>query len=72
VVSMSRPTAAKWGAAAPSRSNRTLESYRTLGLATVLALLAAERDPARARTTEIQSRAELLTTSAALTFAAVD
>jgi outer membrane protein TolC len=50
----------------------TLESYRTAGLATVLDLLAAERDLARARTTEIQSRAELLTTSAALTFAAGD
>jgi outer membrane protein len=50
----------------------TLESYRTAGLATVLDLLAAERDLARARTTEIQSRADLLTTSAALTFAAGD
>jgi outer membrane protein len=50
----------------------TLESYRTSGLATVLDLLAAQRDLARARTTEIQSRAELLTTSAALTFAAGD
>ena len=50
----------------------TLESYRTAGLATVLDLLAAQRDLARARTTEIQSRAELLTTSAALTFAAGD
>jgi outer membrane protein len=50
----------------------TLESYRTAGLATVLDVLAAQRDLARARTTEIQSRAELLTTSAALTFAAGD
>ena len=50
----------------------TLESYRTAGLATVIDLLAAQRDLARARTTEIQSRAELLTTSAALTFAAGD
>ena len=50
----------------------TLESYRTAGLATVLDLLAAQSDLARARTTEIQSRAELLTTSAALTFAAGD
>src|SRR2546428_264901 len=48
----------------------TLESYRTAGLATVLDLVAAQRDLARARTTEIQSRAELLATSAALTFAA--
>ena len=50
----------------------TLESYRTAGLATVLDVLAAQRDLARARTTEIQSRTELLTTSAALTFAAGD
>jgi hypothetical protein len=50
----------------------TLESYRTSGLATVLDLLAAQRDLARARTTEIQSRTELLTTSAALTFATGD
>jgi len=50
----------------------TLESYRSAGLATVLDLLAAQRDLARARTTQIQSRAELLTTSAALTFAAGD
>ena len=47
-----------------------LESYRSAGLATVIDLLAAQRDLARARTTEIQSRAELLTASAALTFAA--
>jgi outer membrane protein len=50
----------------------TLESYRAAGLATVLDLLAAQRELARARTTEIQSRADLLTTSAALTFAAGD
>jgi len=50
----------------------TLDSYRSAGLATVLDLLAAQRDLARARTTQIQSRAELLTTSAALTFAAGD
>jgi outer membrane protein len=50
----------------------TLESYRSAGLATVLDLLAAQRDLARARTTEIQSRAELLTASATLTFAAGD
>jgi outer membrane protein len=50
----------------------TLASYRSAGLATVLDLLAAQRDLARARTTEIQSRADLLTTSAALTFAAGD
>jgi outer membrane protein TolC len=50
----------------------TLESYRSAGLATVLDMLAAQRDLARARTTEIQSRAELLTASAALSFAAGD
>ena len=50
----------------------TLESYRSAGLATVLDLLAAQRDLARARTTEIQSRAELLTAAAALTFAVGD
>ena len=50
----------------------TLQSYQSAGLATVLDLLAAQRALARARTTEIQSRAELLTTSAALTFAAGD
>ncbi|MGH7334932.1 MAG: TolC family protein [Candidatus Rokuibacteriota bacterium] len=50
----------------------TLESYRSAGLATVIDLLAAQRDLARARTTEIQSRAELLTASAALSFAAGD
>ena len=50
----------------------TLESYRSAGLATVLDLLAAQRDLARARTTEIQSRADLLTASAALSFAAGD
>jgi outer membrane protein TolC len=50
----------------------TLESYRSAGLATVLDVLAAQRDLARARTTEIQSRADLLTASAALTFAAGD
>jgi len=49
-----------------------LESYRSAGLATVLDMLAAQRDLARARSTEIQSRAELLTTSATLTFAAGD
>jgi outer membrane protein len=50
----------------------TLESYRSAGLATVIDLLAAQRDLARARTTEIQSRADLLTGSAALSFAAGD
>jgi outer membrane protein len=50
----------------------TLESYRSAGLATVLDLLAAQRDLARARTTEIQTRADLLTAAAALSFAAGD
>jgi outer membrane protein TolC len=50
----------------------TLESYRSAGLATVIDMLAAQRDLARARTTEIQSRAELLTASAALSFASGD
>jgi outer membrane protein TolC len=59
-------------AAAQEAYDATLESYRSAGLATVLDLLAAQRDLARARTTEIQSRADLLTTSAALTFAAGD
>lgn len=48
----------------------TLESYRSAGLATVLDLLAAQRDLARARFTDIQSRAELLQSAAALVFAA--
>lgn len=47
----------------------TLESYRG-GLGTFLDLLAAERDLARARTTAIQARADVLTSSAALAFAA--
>jgi outer membrane protein len=48
----------------------TLESYRSAGLATVLDLLAAQRDLAQARFTEIQSRADLLQSAAALVFAA--
>jgi outer membrane protein len=59
-------------AASQEAYEATLESYRSAGLASVLDLLAAERDLARARTTEIQSRADLLTSSAALTFAAGD
>ena len=59
-------------AASQEAYEATLESYRSAGLATVLDLLAAERDLARARTTEIQSRTDLLTASAALTFAAGD
>ena len=57
-------------AAAEAAYDATLESYRTAGLATVLDLLAAQRDLARARFTEIQSRADILQASAALVFAA--
>lgn len=46
----------------------TLEGYRS-GLNTIVELLAAERDLSQARTTRIDSRAELLTASAALAFA---
>jgi outer membrane protein len=59
-------------AASQEAYEATLESYRSAGLATVIDLLTAQRDLARARTTEIQSRAELLTAAAALTFAAGD
>jgi outer membrane protein len=48
----------------------TLESYQSAGLATVLDLLAAQRDLARARYTDIQSRADLLHSAAALVYAA--
>lgn len=50
----------------------TLESYQSAGLATVLDLLAAQRDLARARFTEIQSRADILRASSALVYAAGD
>jgi len=50
----------------------TLESYRQAGLATVLDLLAAQRDLASARSIEVASRADLLTASANLAFAAGD
>ena len=59
-------------AASQEAYESTIESYRSAGLATVIDLLAAQRDLARARTTDIQSRAELLTAAAALTFAAGD
>ena len=59
-------------AASEEAYESTLESYRSAGLATVIDLLAAQRDLARARTTDIQTRAELLTAAAALTFAAGD
>jgi outer membrane protein TolC len=48
----------------------TLQSYQSAGLATVLDLLAAQRDLARARYTDIQTRADLLQSAAALVFAA--
>jgi outer membrane protein TolC len=48
-----------------------LTSYRN-GLGTVIELLTAERDLARARTTLVESRAEVLTSSAALAFAVGD
>jgi outer membrane protein len=57
-------------AAAEAAYEATLESYRSAGLATVLDLLAAQRDLARARFTEIQTRAELLQSAAGLVFAA--
>lgn len=59
-------------AASQAAYESTLESYRSAGLATVLDLLTAQRDLARARTTLIESRAELLTAAAALAFAAGD
>jgi outer membrane protein len=57
-------------AAAEEAYASTLESYQSAGLATVLDLLAAQRDLARARFTEIQSRADLLQSAAALVHAA--
>ena len=50
----------------------TFESYQRAGLATVLDLLAATRDLASARSIALASRAELLTASANLAFAAGD
>jgi outer membrane protein TolC len=59
-------------AAAQEAYDATLESYRSAGLATVLDLLAAQRDLARARFTDIQSRADILRASSALIYAAGD
>src|SRR5262249_10335288 len=59
-------------AASQEAYDSTLGSYRSAGRGTVLDLLTAQRDLARARTTLIESRAELLTAFAALTFAAGD
>jgi outer membrane protein TolC len=56
--------------AAEEASASTFESYQSAGLATVIDLLAAQRDLARARFTEIQSRADLLQSAAALVHAA--
>jgi outer membrane protein len=59
-------------AASEEAYSATLESYQSAGLATVLDLLAAQRDLARARFTDIQSRADLLRASAALVYASGD
>ena len=59
-------------AASQEAYESTLESYRSAGLSTVIDVLAAQRDLARARMTDIQSRADLLTAAAALSFAAGD
>jgi outer membrane protein TolC len=59
-------------AASQEAYNAALESYRSAGLATVLDVLAAQRDLARARSTDIQSRAEVLSASSALVYAAGD
>jgi outer membrane protein TolC len=58
-------------AASRDAYDAALTSYQN-GLGTVIELLTAERDLARARTTLIESRAEVLTSSAALAFAAGD
>jgi outer membrane protein len=50
----------------------TLESYQRAGLATVLDMLAAQRDLASARSIAVATRAELLTAAANLAFAAGD
>ncbi len=52
----------------PDRNPGTLETYRR-GLSTLIDLLTAERELASARSTAIDSRAQLLTAAAALTFA---
>jgi outer membrane protein TolC len=55
-------------AAAEEAYAATLETYRR-GLGTLIDLLTAERDLASARSAGIDSRAQLLTAAAALTFA---
>ena len=58
----------KYPVAAEDAYAATMESYRA-GLGTFIDLLAAQRELARARTTNIASRADLLTSAAALAFA---
>jgi outer membrane protein len=58
-------------AASKDNYDAALTSYQN-GLGTVIELLTAERDLARARTTLVESRAGILTSSAALAFAAGD
>jgi outer membrane protein TolC len=55
-------------AASEDAYGASMESYRQ-GLGTLIDLLAAQRDLARARTTVVETRAGLLTASAALAFA---
>jgi outer membrane protein len=59
-------------AAAEEAYASAVESYQSAGLATVLDVLAAQRDLARARLTEIQSRADLLQSASALVYAAAE
>jgi len=56
----------------PRAAAHAPESYQRAGLATVLDLLAATRDLASARSIALAGRAELLTASAGLAFAAGD
>jgi outer membrane protein TolC len=58
-------------AASSDAYDAALTSFRN-GLGTVIELLTAERDLARARTTLVESRAEVLTAAAALAFAVGD
>src|SRR5262245_13347015 len=65
-----REFALAFRAAAEEAYAATLESYQAAGLATVLDLPAAQRELARARFTDIQSRADLLRATSSLVFAA--
>jgi len=58
-------------AASQNDYDAALTSYKN-GLGTVIELLTAERDLARARTTLVESRADVLSSSAALAFAVGD